>query len=81
MRATNTKVIIEHISEVAAIFAIVEFGTSTEIGSSLPKIIGSPASTGINDTYLKFSLMYLVFSWFSYIPLLLQISNLEYLRS
>jgi hypothetical protein len=57
MRATNTKVIVEHISEVAAIFVVMELGTSTEIGSSLPKLIGSPASTGINDTYLKISLI------------------------
>lgn len=78
MRATNTKVIIEHISEAAAIFVVmVELGTSTEIGRSLPKLIGSPASTGINDTYLKFSLIYLVFWLVLYIPLLLQISNLE----
>jgi hypothetical protein len=64
MKATNKKVIIEHISEVTAIFAMVELGTLTKIGSSLPKLIGSPISTGINDTYLKFSLIYLVFNWF-----------------
>ena len=57
MKATNKKVIIEHISEVTAIFAMVELGTLTKIGSSLPKLIGSPASTGINDTYLKISLI------------------------
>jgi hypothetical protein len=64
MRVINTKVIIEYILEVTAIFIVMELGISTEIGSSLPKLIGSPISTGINNTYLKISLIYLDFSWF-----------------
>lgn len=61
MRATNKKVIIENISEAAAIFVVtVVIGIWIEIGSSLPKIIGSTISTGIKVIYPEFSLMHLI---------------------
>jgi hypothetical protein len=49
----------EDISETAASFVVVvELGTSIEMGSLLPHPIHSAASTGINATYQKFSLMH-----------------------